>query len=150
RHVANGAASTTLTAPADVVPLTLTGSTSAKASTVADFTITAKDAAIPGGSSIAVLALAEANALILRSTLISGNGANGANGADGDHFVKLATAGLPGNDGTSACSATIGLGGAAVGLVCDDGSKSFSGKGGNGGELFANPGGDGQDMPDPN
>lgn len=141
-----GGVRTRLEAPANEVPLTLIGPVHAAPSLLTDLDITADDATTPGGSSIAVLALADSNGEIRRATLTSGKGADGADGDDGDHFGNPAKDGLHGNNGAAACTGAVGTGGEMVALDCDDDS-SFGGQGGHGGELYANPGDDGEIAP---
>ena len=68
---------TTLTAPADAVPLTL--ASTAGGTTIHDFAITAADAMMAGGSSIAVLADGVATSFV-RVDITSGKGQDGAAG----------------------------------------------------------------------
>lgn len=131
---------------AGAVPLTLLEGD--RMSSVRDVNVTAPDAVDPGGSSIGMFALAGSRVDIRRAHITAGNGADGANGEDGNHGAAPAKPGLNGNKGADACSMAVGLGGAAVQLVCEDGSTSHGGQGGNGGEGAANDGGDG--MPAPN
>lgn len=144
-HLEAEAEPTTLTAPANEIPLTLTGSSNTSASILTDLRVVASDATVPGGSSIAVLVWPDARAEIRRSSMESGNGADGLDGNSGDHLIP-ATDGLLGNNGVAACAAPFGKGGQVVTLDCGD-SVSFGGRGGHGGELSANPGDDGAVAP---
>lgn len=128
-----------------VVPLTVLEGE--RMSAVRDVNVIAADAAEPGGSSLGVLALPGSKVEIWRSEITAGNGADGAKGEDGGHGAPPAKPGLNGLKGANACSMDIGLGGAAVQLVCEDGAVSHSGQGGNGGEGAANNGGDGLPSP---
>ncbi len=121
-----------------------------KPSLVGDIEARSANAAKPGASSIAVLVQDEAKGALRRADIFAGNGADGAAGEDGDHSGFAAKKGLPGNDGTDACTAEVGLGGVAVDLSCGDGAFSASGPGGDGGELVASNGGDGLPLPAPN
>lgn len=137
---------TTVVAPADEIPLVLTGTPHAKLSILTDLRVVAADAGQPGGSSIAVLAQADAIAEIRRSRLESGDGADGADGDDGDHFGHPAKDGLHGNNGVAACAAPVNAGGDLVALDCED-DASFGGQGGDGGEMAASAGDDGEVAP---
>jgi len=144
-----GLAKTRVTAPANQIPLTLSGSASPEPAILTDLEVVAVNATTPGGSSIAVMVLVDADAEIRRSKVTSGRGADGADGDDGDHFGTPAKDGLLGKDGAPACSGSVGLGGAMVALSCDD-DASFGGQGGDGGQLAANAGDDGEVAPAPN
>lgn len=145
RYLADDA-KTTLTAPANQIPLTLKGPAGAAPSIVTDMQVKAKNATDRGGSSIAVLALAEARADVRRSTFESGNGADGADGDNGEHLSFSAKSGLLGENGWAACTGNVGFGGHMVALDCED-DASFGGVGGDGGQLVANPGDDGEVAP---
>jgi hypothetical protein len=144
--ILHGTNETTLTAPADVIPLTLTGSVLPDPSMLTDLIVQAQAAAVPGGSSIAVLALADARAEIRRSKLWAGHGADGADGDSGDHLGFPAKDGLLGKDGGGACTSAVGEGGAMVALDCGD-DASFGGEGGDGGVQAATSGDDGEVAP---
>ena len=145
RYVGNDTR-TLVTAPAGDIPLTLSGSIHQEASLLTDLKVEAATATQPGGSSIAVLARADARAEIRRSKLETGHGADGADGDDGDHFGNPAKGGLHGKNGAAACTAGTGLGGELVALDCEE-DASFGGHGGNGGEMAATPGDDGEVAP---
>ena len=142
----HGVDKTTLTAPADLIPLTLTGSALPEPSMLTDLVVQAQAAGVPGGSSIAVLALADARAEIRRSKLWADNGADGADGDSGDHLGFPAKDGLHGKDGGGACTSAVGEGGALVALDCGD-DASFGGEGGDGGVQAATSGDDGEVAP---
>jgi hypothetical protein len=137
-----------------LVPLTLlqgdANSTEEDTSFIGDIKAQAADAVVPGGSSIAVLALDYANAEIWRSLIAAGHGADGANGGMASHNGLPADNGLPGNDGADACTAEPGPGGGAVALYCPDDSFSMGGKGGDGDETMASAGTGGAPLPAPN
>ena len=137
---------TVVTAPAGEISLTLAGSIHPETSVLSDLKVEATAAAQPGGSSIAVLAQADARAEVRRSVFKSGDGADGADGDDGDHFGEPAKDGLHGKNGAAACTAGVGTGGELVALDCEE-DASFGGKGGNGGEMAATPGDDGEVAP---
>lgn len=67
-----------------------------------DVVVRSEDALIPGGSSIAVIAEAEASLALTRCRIEAGNGANGT---DGEDFVETALDGQSGADGLNACTA---------------------------------------------
>lgn len=142
-----GSKHTELIGQAGEIPLTLTGSVHAEPSLLTDLKVEAADAVQPGGSSIAVLARTDARAELRRCELRAGDGADGADGDDGDHFGAPAKDGLSGKNGAAACTGPIGKGGETVALDCEGEDASFGGEGGNGGEMAANPGDDGEVAP---
>ena len=137
---------TTLTAPNNQIPLTLVGPVHSAPAMLTDLKIASLEATLPGGSSIAVLARADARAEIRRSEIKSGAGADGADGDNGGHFGYPAKDGLLGQDGVAACTGNVGDGGDMVALDCEE-DASFGGQGGDGGQLVANPGDDGEVAP---
>ncbi len=128
-----------------VVPLTLLPGDAA--SLVRDVSVIAADAAAPGGSSIAVLALPDSKADLQRADVTAGDGADGQDGEDGNHNAPPAPSGLPGKPGVAACVMNPAPGGEAVLLACPDGTTSIGGEGGDAGELAANGGGAGVPIP---
>jgi hypothetical protein len=124
---------TTLTAAADLIPLTLGNAVGAM--TVEDFAVTAASAKAPGGSSIAVLASA-ATAKLTRCDLVAGDGAAGDPGVDGGAQDAQAEGGTKGDDAGASGPLAGGIGG--KNLVCG----LQAGKGGDGGGI---PNGDGID-----
>jgi hypothetical protein len=141
---------TTLHALTAATPLTLTGSAGDGQSVITDLDVQAVDATTAGGSSIAVLALADANADLRRCVLEAGKGWDGLDGEKGDHFGEPAKKGRLGNSGQDACTGLPAMGGAMVALLCDDDGSSMGGAGGDGGDQAANPGADGVVAPAPN
>ncbi len=135
-------------APPEPAPLVLLKSQAV--SRVLDFNVIAGDAALPGGSSIAVLALEDSRALFLRSHVIAGNGADGLDGEDGSHDDQPAPQGLNGGDGTPACLLDVGLGASSAIKACPDGSQSIGGQGGDANAIAASDGSQGFEAPDPN
>lgn len=117
---------------------------------IGDIVAQSPDASGSGESSIAVFASEDARATFRRSEFIAGNGADGTDGEPGDHNGFPAQKGLPGNKGNDACAMDVGAGGVLVTLHCDDGTTSISGGGGDGGEIAASNGGDGELAPMPN
>lgn len=113
-----------------------------KESLIRDVKVWAEDAVEPGGSSIAVMALPGSRATFRRVELVAGDAADGLDGEDGTHNGVPAQQGLPGNNGTDACTADPGLGGAAVITQCD-GAPSIGGQGGDGNAVAASDGLDG-------
>ncbi|MCC6555810.1 MAG: hypothetical protein IT372_22845 [Polyangiaceae bacterium] len=133
----------TVIAPApDEVPLQVTSDGARSA--LFDLQLEAEDAAIPGGSSIAMVVLSGARVDLRRSRLYAGNGAKGAPGDTGGG--QPATAGAPGEDGAAACSADPVAGGDAVTTVCG-GVITVGGRGGDGNASSGENGSNGQ--PDP-
>jgi hypothetical protein len=144
-----GPARTKIRANPDEIPLVLLGSARGEPSLITDLDVRAEDASLPGGSSMAVLARAGANADLRRSYFRSGRGADGADG-EGEHLGPPAAKGQLGNSGEDACTALFGSGGDMVAQLCDDGSGSEGGAGGDGGDVAANDGSDGGVAPVPN
>ncbi len=116
---------TTVTAPADSIVLTV--ASAAEGSVLADLAVTARDAAEPGGSSIA--ALVDGAAVdFARCDLTAGDGAAGADGENPPPAVAQANSGYDGMIGN--CITQISLGGEAVeNPMCSD---AVGGKGGDG------------------
>jgi hypothetical protein len=119
-------------------------------SIAADLKIQSADALTPGSSSIAVFFRDKSKATLKRSDVSAGNGADGADGDPGDYKGAPAPQGLNGNNGSNACVSNPGIGGASVVLVCPDGTVSKSGYGGNGDDMVANDGAEGELAPSPN
>jgi hypothetical protein len=137
---------TQLTAAADAVPLTL--ASSANGAEVLDFAITAADAMMAGGSSIAVLAN-QATATLTRCDLVAGNGAPGAAGMTPTVNVgpsSPADASIVGNAGAAACmSMSMQFGGAAKdNALCPSGGGGPLGGGGGVGAVTNGSNGDAQ------
>ncbi len=123
---------------------------SAAESKIHDFNVIASDAAAPGGSSIAVFALAGSRASFRRAYVLAGNGADGLDGEDGSHDGQPAPQGLYGADGTAACLLEVGLGASSVAKACPDGTQSTGGAGGDANAVFATGGSQGLEAPNPN
>lgn len=88
---------TNWTADPDKVPVHIAGAVSL---TMADVDITAADAMVPGGSSIAIIAESMASLSLTRSAVSSGQAAAGA---DGESFPGTAADGAVGSTGVDAC-----------------------------------------------
>lgn len=88
---------TLLTASNDMVPVSVS---SGARLDVYDVNVRADDALSPGGSSIGILAEADAEVNLTRCKVQSGDGADGASG---DEIVGDAIDGQPGSDGGMAC-----------------------------------------------
>ncbi len=130
------------TAPSDSVPLTVTGSVSVE---VYDFAITARDAEMPGGSSVAVVAAGDKTELALERCDVAAGAAK-----DGVTPTKPAGSGTPGQDGkpgADGCVDTMDkIGGSAGANMCD--SVSYNGgPGGNGTTVEGANGSPGQPQP---
>ena len=126
---------TTIAPGAGLVPVTLLGGEGAR---LEDVIVRAANAAVAGGSSIAVLAREGAEAELVRSELIAGDGREGAAGDDGGAQLAAAESGEAGQPGcgNDANPMTPPDGGPAVVNMCD-GMMSVGAKGGDGG-LAAN------------
>ncbi|KYF50313.1 hypothetical protein BE08_25945 [Sorangium cellulosum] len=100
----------------------------------------AADASAPDGkSSIAMILSAGTRATVRDSKIVAGNGKDGEPGEDAPS--ERAPDGTPGNDGTDACTTDFATGALPVVTVCDDGTESIGGYGGDGG---LDAGGDGE------
>lgn len=128
---------TKLTAAADSVPLTLSQGVTAS---LWDFQIEAVDAVTAGASSIAVIADKETTLALERCDVLAGAGADGDPGED---FSILAPGGLPGNDGSDACTANTVNGGEPVVNACDEADPEDDSISGAGGQGFVATGGAG-------
>lgn len=131
---------TTLTASPDSVPLKLTSGTAL--TRIENFAVTAADAMQSGGSSIAAI-IDNVTAEISFCELTAGAARDGA---DGQTPADLPMNGLPGENGTVACTASADVkGGAGAVNTCDAGT-SQGGIGGKGGiTADGGDGGDGED-----
>lgn len=131
---------TTLTAPPDSVALKLTSGIAT--TRVENFTITAQDATVLGGSSIAAI-IDNVPAEITRVEFISGAARDGANG---ETPMDIPVSGEAGKAGTAACTTPdMVVGGAGAVNACAVGT-SEGGLGGKGG--ITTDGGDGLDGAD--
>jgi hypothetical protein len=141
---------TQLTAPADMVPLTLSGA--ANGTEVEDFTITAADAMMAGGSSIAVIANGVA-ASFTRTDITAGKGADGAPGTTPAGSGQPGTAAPMPSPATAldGCGSQTGVFGGDPGQTKCGTTDTSGGKGGDGTNLAV--GGtatDAQPQPQPN
>lgn len=132
------------TAPSDSVPLTVSGDIKVE---VYDFAITARDAAMAGGSSLAVLAAGDKTELLLeRCDVVAGAGKDGVTP---ETPSGTGTPGGAGKDGAAGCvDTTSKLGGDAGTNTCDGNSRN-GGPGGNGTTADGGQGSDGQPQPGP-
>jgi hypothetical protein len=134
RRVGPEKKTTTWTAAADAVPLSVAASVSV---TLRDMAVDAADAMAAGSSSIAIVADQGARLYLSRCDVRAGKGAGGAPGK-----VKPGT-GMPGVDGKPggvACTAPMLFGGAGVQSICGDETSD----GGSGGIGSREVGGDGE------
>ncbi|XXY51763.1 hypothetical protein WME91_11540 [Sorangium sp. So ce269] len=96
-------------------------------------------------SSIAMILEHGARAFVQASVILAGDGKDGEPGEDAPSY--RANAGVLGNDGADACTASMAPGALPVVTVCDDGIESTGGQGGDGGLAT---GGDGTSgLPEP-
>ncbi|WP_437597342.1 hypothetical protein WMF28_32420 [Sorangium sp. So ce590] len=120
-------------------------------STFTDVKFHQSGTSIAGQSAIGILVEPNAAVELVRSHLIV---AGGASGLPGNGFRtearERARDGADGNPGGDACSADTVAGGAAVTTVCEDGSMSTGGKGGDGHADRGEAGSDGTPLPSPN
>ncbi|WP_437993572.1 hypothetical protein [Sorangium sp. So ce145] len=105
----------------------------------------------PGQTAIGMRVASNAVVELVRSHIIV---AEGGAGLPGDGFRtdarERARDGADGNPGGDACSADTVPGGAPVTTVCEDGSESTGGKGGDGRADRGEAGSDGTPLPEPN
>ncbi|HTN87952.1 MAG TPA: hypothetical protein VL242_29935 [Sorangium sp.] len=107
--------------------------------------VAADASASDGKSSIAMILEHGARAIVQASVILAGDGKEGEPGEDAPSF--RANAGVLGNDGADACTASMAPGALPVVTVCDDGIESTGGEGGDGGRET---GGDGTSgLPEP-
>ncbi|WP_437842555.1 hypothetical protein [Sorangium sp. So ce1153] len=115
-------------------------------SVIAGVRIVAADASAPDDkSSIAVILSTGARAIVQDSVIVAGNGKDGEPGEDAD--TDRAPDGLEGNDGVSACTTDSPTGALPVVTVCDDGTESIGGYGGDGGIASGSDGTSGMPTP---
>ncbi|MGK3961045.1 hypothetical protein WMF38_49340 [Sorangium sp. So ce118] len=106
----------------------------------------AADASAPDGkSSIAMILSPGTRAIVRDSAIVAGNGKDGEPGEDAPS--ERAQDGEPGNDGTDACTTDFATGALPVVTVCDDGTESVGGYGGDGGLESGGDGEPGQPEP---
>jgi hypothetical protein len=142
--VYRAATKTQLASAADAVALTVMST--AGGTEVHDFIITAADASVPGGSSIAVL-VDQASALFQNVDVNAGSGATGAAGMEQAQVMTPATA--KGSDGTDdpMCNVPGSIGGGLGGKNMCGGTDTSGGGGGTGFAATAGgPGGGGNPM----
>lgn len=136
-------ARSTLTAAEDAIPLRVLAN---QTLTAANIKVVAANAKAAGGSSIAILAEANATLDLLKSDVEAGNGAPGEDGMD---VEGMAGAGQNGVDGGAPCSAATVNGGVGPLNECGD-VDSIGGPGGTGFQNSAGPGGPGEPGSDVN
>ncbi|WP_437760952.1 hypothetical protein [Sorangium sp. So ce1389] len=134
----------TTIAPPVGIPLRVTQGE--ETSTIFGVRVVAADAsATDGKSSIAMILSQGAKANVVSSEVIAGNGKDGEPGDDSSS--DRAPGGVVGNDGADACTAEAAAGALQVITVCDGGTRSLGGYGGDGG---IDRGGDGASgLPEP-
>ncbi|MGK3998159.1 hypothetical protein [Sorangium sp. So ce1024] len=93
--------------------------------------VAADASASDGKSSIAMILSPGARAIVRESEILAGNGKDGEPGEDAP--TERAKDGVVGNNGADACTADVAMGAAPVVTVCDDGTESTGGYGGDGG-----------------
>jgi hypothetical protein len=132
---------TTLTSTADQIPLRFTSGSGRTA--VFDLAVTAPDATLGGGSSIA--ALVEGGAVELtRMSLTAGAGMKGDDGTDADPTAPATPAN--GNNGKNACSGPEPIGGGAQVTNTCGAKVSIGGRGGDGNDANGGNADDGQPL----
>lgn len=154
---AGGAKRTRIEPDADAIGLRFAGGEGAT-TRVEDVVVTAKDATLEGGSSIAALAESGASVELVRCELHAGRGANGAMGMTPSDSVGPTDPNdmtIRGVDGAAACMGNMSgnLGGAGkLNEVCPGEAPAMVVGGDGGTGLIGNGenGADGQPLPDPN
>ncbi|WP_437487733.1 hypothetical protein WME75_07410 [Sorangium sp. So ce1014] len=126
------------------VPLTVEAREASMTSVVFGVRLVAADATRPSGSSIAMIVREGAAVDVVSSELLAGNGADGADGDDGAPRDQpwRAPDGVGGNPGAHGCVADWTEGAPRVVTLCEDGTMSIGGAGGEG-DVAA--GGDGME-----
>ncbi|XXX73310.1 hypothetical protein WMF30_37250 [Sorangium sp. So ce134] len=115
-------------------------------SVITGMRVVAADASAPDGkSSIAMILSTGAGAIVQGSVIVAGNGKDGEPGGDAPSF--RAKDGVVGNNGANACTVDAAVGALPVVTVCEDGSKSTGGYGGDGGLDVGGDGAPGQPAP---
>ncbi|AUX45205.1 hypothetical protein SOCE26_066860 [Sorangium cellulosum] len=136
----------TTIAPPTGIPLRVISGEEAATSTIIGVRLMAADAsAMDHKSSIAMILSQGAKANVVSSEVVAGNGKDGEAGEDAPR--ERATDGVVGNDGANACTADSAVGALPVVTVCDDGSESTGGYGGDGGLDVGGDGTPGQPEP---
>ncbi|XXZ04681.1 hypothetical protein WME73_05415 [Sorangium sp. So ce302] len=107
--------------------------------------VAADASASDGKSSIAMILSQGAKARVASSDVIAGNGKDGEAGKDAPSHRAID--GALGINGVDACTADAAVGALPVVTVCDDGSESTSGYGGDGGLEVGRDGTPGQPEP---
>ncbi|WP_438023427.1 hypothetical protein [Sorangium sp. So ce233] len=115
-------------------------------STIFGVRVLAADASADDGkSSIAMILSHGAKAKVVSSEVIAGDGKDGEPGEDAPS--ERALDGVVGNDGANACTADAAVGAPPVVTVCEEGSESTGGYGGDGGLDVGGDGTAGQPEP---
>ncbi|WP_437934510.1 hypothetical protein [Sorangium sp. So ce341] len=115
-------------------------------STILGVRVVAADASAKDGkSSIAMILSQGAKARVVSSEVIAGDGEEGEPGEDAPS--ERAKDGVLGNEGADACTADLAMGAAPAVTVCDDGTESIGGYGGDGGIERGGAGASGQPEP---
>ncbi|WP_437578347.1 hypothetical protein [Sorangium sp. So ce887] len=144
----DGATHPTTIAPALGIPMRVVGEKDAT-SVIFGVRIVAADAsATDGKSSIAMILSPGAKVKVVSSEVIAGNGKDGEAGEDA--LSVRAKDGDSGNVGANACTADFATGALPVVTVCDDGTESTGGYGGDGRIEVGGDGAPGQPEPGEN
>ncbi|WP_434046218.1 MULTISPECIES: hypothetical protein [Sorangium] len=123
------------------VPLTVEARQESMTSAVFGVRLVAADATRPSGSAIGMIVREGAAVDVVSSEILAGNGADGADGESSPQAWR-APDGVGGNPGAHGCVADWTEGAPRVVTVCEDGTTSIGGAGGEG-EVVA--GGDGME-----
>ncbi|WP_433934633.1 hypothetical protein AB3662_08495 [Sorangium cellulosum] len=113
------------------VPLTVEARQESRTSVVFGVRLVAADAIRPSGSAIGMIVGEGAAVEMVSSEILAGDGADGADGESAPQAFR-ALDGAPGSSGEHGCLADWTRGAPAAVTVCDDGTTSISGAGGDG------------------
>ncbi|WP_437819372.1 hypothetical protein [Sorangium sp. So ce1078] len=135
----------TTIAPPLGIPLRVVGDDGATSVVFGVRVVAADASASDGKSSIAVILSPGAKLKVVSSEVQAGNGTDGEAGEDAPSV--RAKDGVLGNDGADACTADFATGALPVVTMCDDGTESIGGYGGDGGIDVGGDGASGQPEP---
>ncbi|WP_437654761.1 hypothetical protein [Sorangium sp. So ce1182] len=144
----DGSGHPTAIAPPLGIPLRVVGDEGATSVIFGARVVAADASASDGKSSIAMILSPGAKVNVVSSVVQAGNGKDGEAGEDAPSL--RAKDGVLGNDGSDACTADLTVGALPVVTVCDDGTESTGGYGGEGRVDVGGAGASGQPAPEEN
>ncbi|WP_437735801.1 hypothetical protein [Sorangium sp. So ce1335] len=132
------------------VPLTVEARQESRTSLVFGVRLVAADAVRPSGSSIGMIVREGAAVEVVSSEILAGNGADGADGESAPQDTPWrAPDGAPGHPGSHGCLADWTEGAPPARTVCEDGTTSIGGTGGDGEVAAGGDGAEGAPAPGP-